>query len=164
MNRLRQSNWLFLASLLAAFMLQLLPLPAAAEVFKPWWLALLLIYWALDAPERMGLGLAFALGLCGDLLVGELLGEQAMRLTVMAFIVLRFRSRLRFFPLGQQTLAVLALLLNDRVVSLMIRGFSGDAMPPASFWIAPLAGTLAWPLVSILLDNLRLRQRNREAG
>ena len=143
MNRARLQNWIFSGSLVAAFLLQLMPLPPGAEPFKPYWLGLVVVYWAIEAPERMGLGLAFALGLVGDLLVGELLGEQAMRLVVLAFIVLRFRSRLRFFPLGQQALAVLALLLNDRVVTLMIRGFSGEAMPPATFWIAPLTGTLA---------------------
>ncbi|MBX3689492.1 rod shape-determining protein MreD [Dokdonella sp.] len=162
MNRIRQQTWLFSGSLLLAFVLQLMPLPGALEPFKPYWLGLMVIYWSLDAPERMGLGLAFVLGLGGDLLAGELLGEQAMRLTVLSFIVLRFRSRLRFFPLGQQALAVLALLVNDRIVTLMIRGFSGEAMPPASFWIAPAIGTLAWPLLSVLLDNLRLRQRARE--
>ena len=159
MNRARLQNWIFSGSLLAAFLLQLMPLPPGAEPFKPYWLGLVVVYWAIEAPERMGLGLAFALGLVGDLLVGELLGEQAMRLVVLAFIVLRFRSRLRFFPLGQQALAILALLLNDRVVTLMIRGFSGEAMPPATFWIAPLTGTLVWPLLYVLLDNLRLRQR-----
>ena len=137
MSRARLQNWIFSGSLIAAFLLQLMPLPPGAEPFKPYWLGLVVVYWAIEAPERMGLGLAFALGLVGDLLVGELLGEQAMRLVVLAFIVLRFRSRLRFFPLGQQALAVLALLLNDRVVTLMIRGFSGEAMPPATFWIAP---------------------------
>lgn len=159
MNRVRLQNWIFSGSLIAAFLLQLMPLPPGAEPFKPYWLGLVVVYWAIEAPERMGLGLAFALGLVGDLLVGELLGEQAMRLVVLAFIVLRFRSRLRFFPLGQQTLAVLALLLNDRVVTLMIRGFSGEAMPPGAFWIAPLIGTLAWPMLYVALDNLRLRQR-----
>lgn len=159
MNRANAQNWTFLGSLVVAFVLQLLPLPPGAEPFKPYWLALVIIYWAIETPERMGLGLAFALGLVGDLLAGELLGEQAMRLIVIAFIVLRFRSRLRFFPLGQQALSVFALLLNDRVVTLMIRGFSGEAMPPAAFWIAPLTGTLAWPLLIVLFDNLRLRQR-----
>lgn len=162
MNRARLQNWIFSGSLVAAFLLQLMPLPPGAEPFKPYWLGLVVVYWAIEAPERMGLGLAFALGLVGDLLVGELLGEQAMRLVVLAFIVLRFRSRLRFFPLGQQALAVLALLLNDRVVTLMIRGFSGEAMPPATFWIAPLTGTLAWPMLYVLLDNLRLRQRGAD--
>ena len=75
------------------------------------------------------------------------------------FIVLRFRSRLRFFPIGQQSLAVLALLLNDRMVVMMIRGFAGDPMPPLDFWVAPVVGMLAWPFVFLLLDDLRARIR-----
>jgi len=77
--------------------------------------------------------------------------------------VLRFRSRLRFFPMWQQALAVLALLANDRVVSLMVRAFSGDPMPTASFWYAPFAGMLAWPWVFLLLDDLRARLRTHES-
>lgn len=162
MTRLRLQAWLIAATVLAAFALQLMPLPPLAEPFKPWWLGLIVVYWAIETPERMGLGRAFLLGLCGDILVGELLGEQAMRLLVIAFIVLRFRSRLRSFPLGQQALAMLALLLNDRVVTLMIRGFAGEPMPPATFWFAPLTGTLAWPLLYLALDRLRLHQRSSD--
>ncbi|MBX3700673.1 MAG: rod shape-determining protein MreD [Dokdonella sp.] len=162
MSRLRLQAWLVTATMLAAFALQLMPLPPLAEPFKPYWIGLLVVYWAMETPERMGLGRAFALGLCADILVGQLLGEQAMRLLVLAFIVLRFRARLRFFPLGQQALAVLALLLNDRVVTLMIRGFAGEPMPPPAFWIAPLTGTLAWPLLFVALDRLRLRQRSAD--
>jgi rod shape-determining protein MreD len=81
---------------------------------------------------------------------------------VLAFIVLRFRARLRFFPVWQQALAVLALLLNDRIVMLMVRGFSGETMPPATFWLAPLVGMLAWPFVFLLFDDLRARLRASE--
>jgi hypothetical protein len=41
-------------------------------------------------------------GLVGDLAFGTLIGEQALRLTVLAFIVQRFRARLRFFPRGNR--------------------------------------------------------------
>ena len=131
--------------------------------FKPYWLALVLIYWAIESPERVGLGFAFMIGLCGDVLTGQLLGEQALRLIVLAFIVLRFRSRLRFFPMSQQALAVLGLLLNDRIVVIMVRGFSGDPIPAIGFWIAPFIGMLAWPFVFLLLDDLRARLRANES-
>jgi rod shape-determining protein MreD len=62
----------------------------------------------------------------------------------------------------QQAAAVLALLLNDRIVTLMVRGFSGEAMPPPTYWLAPLVGMLAWPFVFLLLDDLRLRVRGGE--
>jgi rod shape-determining protein MreD len=163
MNRLRGHVLLFWGSLLGCYLLQLMPLPQALLPLKPYWLALVLIYWALETPERVTLGLAFVLGLFGDLFAGELLGEQALRLCVLCFILLRFRARLRFFPMWQQALAVFALLINDRVVLLMIRACAGESPPPASFWLAPLTGTLAWPWVFLLFDDLRARLRVHES-
>lgn len=163
MNRRRAQLLIFTCSFLLAFLLQLAPLPQAALPFKPYWIALILIYWAIEAPDRVGLGFAFLLGLAGDILSGQLLGEQALRLIILAFIVLRFRSRLRFFPMGQQTLAVLGLLLNDRIVVMMIRGFSGDPIPTVGFWVAPLVGMAAWPFAFLLLDDLRARVRAQES-
>ncbi|MCQ4165739.1 rod shape-determining protein MreD [Tahibacter harae] len=163
MNRHRAHFLLFMLSLILACLLQLMPLPDLLLPFRPYWLGLILIYWALEEPERIGLGRAFLLGLVGDVLQGDLLGDQALRLAALAFIVLRFRSRLRFFPMWQQSLAVFALLLNDRVLSLMERTFTGDPLPPLSFWYAPVAGMLAWPWVFLLLDDLRARLRVHEA-
>lgn len=162
MNRTRAQGWLFGGSFALAFLLQLMPLPLVLLPLKPYWVGLVLVYWLIETPERGGLGMAFLLGLAGDVLTGELLGEQALRLVVLAFIVLRFRARLRFFPVWQQALAVLALLLNDRIVMLMVRGFSGEPMPAASFWLAPLAGMLAWPVVFLLFDDVRARLRAKD--
>jgi rod shape-determining protein MreD len=92
---------------------------------------------------------------------GTLFGEQALRLVILVFLVLRFRARLRFFPLSQQALAVLALLLNDRVVAAAIR-----CSPAKAAAAAVLAGAAdrhaLWPWLFLLLDDLRLRLRSRE--
>jgi rod shape-determining protein MreD len=162
MNRARANAVLFWSSVVLCFLLQLMPLPQALLPFKPYWLALILVYWALETPERVGLGLAFVVGLIGDALTGELLGEQALRLCILCFIILRFRSRLRFFPMWQQSLALFVLLLNDRVVLLMIRACAGEPSPPAAFWLAPVAGMLAWPWLFLLFDDLRARLRVHE--
>ena len=162
MNRARANAVLFWSSVVLCFLLQLMPLPQALLPFKPYWLALILVYWALETPERVGLGLAFVVGLIGDALTGELLGEQALRLCILCFIILRFRSRLRFFPMWQQSLALFVLLLNDRVVLLMIRACAGEPSPPAAFWLAPIAGMLAWPWLFLLFDDLRTRLRVHE--
>jgi len=135
------------------------PLPGVLEPFKPYWPALILLYWALESEDRVSLGLAFAIGLGADLLNGVVLGEQALRLCALVFIALRFRSRLRFFPMWQQTLAVLALLLNDRLLLLIVRVLAGASLPPASWWISPFVGALLWPFLFLLLDDLRARLR-----
>ena len=162
MNRLRGNDGLFWGSVFAGYLLQLMPLPQAMLPLKPWWLALVLVYWTLEAPEYVSLGRAFVLGLIGDLFVGDLLGEQALRLCMFCFILMRFRARLRFFPMWQQALAVLALLLNDRIVLLAIRAVAGFTGAPPSYWLAPLVGMLAWPWVFLLLDDARARLRARE--
>lgn len=162
-TRNRASAIVYWASLALALLLALVALPAPLLPLKPFWAALVVIYWALEAPEKMPIGGAFLLGLAGDLLTGSLLGEQALRLAIIAFIVLRLRSRMRFFPMLQQSLAVLALLVNDRVVMLMVRAFAGEGVPDWHFWIAPAVGTLAWPWLFLALDVARQRVRPREA-
>ena len=162
MSRMRGGGSLFWGSFVLALLLGLMPLPPWLAPYKPYWLALVLCFWLLEAPDRVGLGTAFLFGLAADLLFGTLLGEQALRLTILAFIVLRFRPRLRFFTIAQQALAVLALLLNDRAVVLMVRGFSGEGIPPWTFWLSPLTGMLLWPWIFLLLDDLRLKLRQKD--
>ena len=161
MSRLRVSPaWLF-GSLLAAALLALLPLPDFLLIFRPYWLALVVIFWALEAPSQIGFGLVFLVGVLADVLFGSLLGEQALRLCVILFLVMRFRPRLRFFPLSQQALAVGLLLLNDRVITVAVRLVSGEGLPMPGFWLAPLVGALLWPWVFLLMDQLLLRARRR---
>ena len=159
MNRQQLNQWWFIGTLMVALLLMLVPLPAALEPLKPYWPALVLLYWSLESEDRVTLGLAFGVGLCADVLDGVLLGEQALRLCALTFIALRFRSRLRFFPMWQQSLAVLALLLNDRVLLLVVRMLAGASLPPVTWWISPFVGAALWPFLFLLLDDLRARMR-----
>lgn len=159
MNKQRLSLWWFIGTLVFALVSMLVPLPGVLEPFKPYWPALILLYWSLESEDRVTLGLAFMVGLGADLLNGVVLGEQALRLCALVFIALRFRSRLRFFPMWQQALAVLALLLNDRILLLVVRVLAGASLPPASWWISPFVGAALWPFLFLLLDDLRARLR-----
>jgi rod shape-determining protein MreD len=92
-----------------------------------------------------------------DLAFGSLLGEQALRMVILAFILQRFRARLRFFPLSQQALAIGALLVNDRIVTTALHFILGVPSPPALAWFAPELGMLLWAPLFLLFDTLRLR-------
>ncbi|MFC3551323.1 rod shape-determining protein MreD [Lysobacter cavernae] len=154
MTRVRP-QWVLPLSLVVALLLGLLPLPPALQPLRPYWLALVLAYWVIEDPDHVGLGVAFLVGLAGDLTFGGLFGEQALRLVVMTFILQRFRARLRFFPLSQQALAIGGLLLNDRIVTAAIHVALGEPTLPGAFWLAPLSGMLLWPVVFWALDTLR---------
>jgi rod shape-determining protein MreD len=156
---IRRSQWLLPISVFIALLLGLLPLPVLLQPVRPYWLALVVAYWVIEDPDRAGLGFAFLMGLFADLAFGGLLGEQALRLTVMAFILQRFRSQLRFFPLSQQSLAIGGLLLNDRVVSAAVHVTLGEPQLPWSFWWAPLVGMALWAPIFLMLDSVRLGRR-----
>ena len=147
MSRLREGGWVLPVSLVVALLLGLLPLPGPLQPLRPFWLALVLAYWVIEAPSRAGLGLAFCVGLAADLAYGGLLGQYALRLVIMAFILQRFRARLRFFPLTQQALAIGALLLNDRIVDAAIQLALGQARLPWEYWWAPVLGALLFHVV-----------------
>jgi rod shape-determining protein MreD len=151
-----RSPWVLPLSLLVALLLALLPMPLSLQPLRPYWLALVLAYWVMEDPDRIGLGFAFLIGLVADLVIGSLLGEQALRLVVITFILQRFRARLRFFPMSQQALAIGALLLNDRIVTLAIRVTLGEPVLPSLTWFSPLIGMLLWVPVFMLLDGLRM--------
>ncbi len=162
MMRAGWQRWVCYLSLALSVLLLLLPLPDALRPLRPWWPALVLLYWVLEAPDRVGLGTAFVTGLAADVLAGALLGDQALRLLVVVFLAQRFRARLRFFPMPQQSAAVLLLLLNDSLLRWLIRAFAGMSPPPLLTWVAPLVGAALWPFVFLLLDVSRARLRARE--
>jgi rod shape-determining protein MreD len=157
----RARLWLMPVAVLVALLLGVLPLPAALQPLRPFWLALVVAFWLVEEPDRAGLGFAFLCGLVADLMFGTLLGEHALRLVVMAFILQRFRAQLRFFPIAQQALVVGGLLLNDRVVAAALHLLLGLPQLPWQYWIAPLIGMLLWPPVFLVLDTLRLGKRAR---
>lgn len=158
MSRPRR-RWLLPVTIVLALVLGLLPLPPLLQPLRPYWLALVVAFWVIEDPDRAGLGFAFCMGLLADLAFGGLLGEQALRLVVMAFILQRFRAQVRFFPLSQQALVIGGLLLNDRVVSAAVHLMLGEPQLPWSYWWAPLLGMLLWAPLFALIDALRFGRR-----
>ena len=158
-----ESMSLIFLSLVMAALLSLLPVPEVLTPFKPYWVAMVVIYWSLETQDVISLGLAFVIGVVVDTLSGSLMGMHALSLVVMVFLVQRFRSRLRFFPPWQQALSVLALLVNDRIILIWISVLLGESMPTWQYWLAPLAGMVLWPWLFLGLDRLRFRVRRQKS-
>lgn len=161
MSQGRHSTQPIALSVILALVLALTPLPGSLTVFWPYWLALVMIFWGLETNRMLGLGPAFLLGLSLDFLAGALLGQHALSLLILAYLLGLFRHRIRFFPPWQQTLVVLALLVNDRVVQLWVVMASQGTLPGWTFWVAPVTGALIWPWLFLLLDQLRTAWRKK---
>ena len=90
------------------------------------------------------------------------MGLHALSLVVLVYLVRRFRARMRFFPPWQQALAVLALLVNDRIIQLWALLLLGEPMPSWRYWLAPLVGMAIWPWLFLAMDQARLASRQAE--
>jgi rod shape-determining protein MreD len=150
----------FLLSLLAALLLQLVVLPAAVEPLRPLWLPLVLGYWAMWVPEMPVLILAWATGLCCDVVYDSPLGQYALGLVTVAFLLRRLRGTLVVFPLWQATLALAPAWAIYAFLMFWIDGLTHHSADPLRRWLPVLSTTLLWPLVVGVLDSL-LRPRRR---
>ncbi len=163
MTSRRESRSLIFLTIVAAILLTLLPLPEMLAPFKPYWVAMVVIYWSLETQDMISLGLAFLIGLVLDILSGSLMGLHALSLVVMVFLVQRFRSRLRFFPPWQQALSILGLLVNDRIILIWITALLGEPIPTWKYWLPPLVAMVLWPWLFLLLDRIRARTRQQKS-
>lgn len=142
-------------SLVSALVLAIVPLPAAAAPYRPDWVPLVLIFWALMAPERVGLLTAFAMGLALDTLSGALLGQHALAMVTVVYLSVRFHLRIRVFPVWQLSMSVLLLLGLYEFMLFWIDGVAGRSVPTIERWAPVVSGALVWPLVLGYLASVR---------
>jgi len=110
-------------TLLFGLTLQILPLPDWTQIYRPDWVALILIYWSMAIPKKVGLLSAFFSGLLLDVMQGTLLGQHSMALVIIIFINLNLHQRIRVMSLPGQAVYVMILLLINQVAVVWIEGF-----------------------------------------
>jgi rod shape-determining protein MreD len=151
----RRARLIVAATFLMALVLSILPWPVWTEQFRPDWVALVLIYWCMAAPDRVGVGTGWIAGLMLDILYGSLLGEHALAKSLLAFLAVRFHLQLRMFPRWQQAVVVLLLVSANNLLVLWIKNLAGQA-PSAWHYIAPgIVSMLIWPWLFVILRDIR---------
>ncbi|MDG1580699.1 rod shape-determining protein MreD [Pseudomonas sp. GOM6] len=152
-----RNGWVIWCSLLLALLLSVAPMPQFMEVGRPLWLALVLSYWVLALPHRLGMASAWGLGLVEDVLYGSLFGQNALILTLIVFLVLSLQRRLRMFPMWQQSLVLLVVFGLAQLVQLWLNALTGNRLPTLLFVLPALISALLWPWVFAILRGLQQR-------
>jgi rod shape-determining protein MreD len=154
LNR-RQSFSIYVLSVVTAMILRIAPWPDFATNLNPDWILLVLIYWSLAVPERVGIFNAWLVGLLTDVLTGRLLGQYALAYSLAIYLCLKFHKRLRRFPMFQQALFVLVALLIAQSLLYWTENIRHPAHLEAAFWLPVITGTLCWSSVYSLLRKIR---------
>ena len=136
-------------SLTVALLLDLLPIGRA--VWAPDPLLLLLVFWAVHQPARVGMGVAFVLGLCIDVHQAALLGQHALGYTVLVFLGDYLQRRLLWLSVAAQTVQLLPVFFAAQVIEVLVRTAAGGVFPGFGFVLAPVFEALLWPLASMVL-------------
>lgn len=142
--------WLSLiAALLSNMLLNMGLFGRAAWV--PDLLAVVLVFWSVHQPLRIGVGVAFLFGLAMDVHQGALLGQHALAYTVLGFFAISMHRRLLWFPVPNQAIQILPLFAAAHLLSLLVRLLAGDGFPGWSYLLTPVFESILWPLASVIL-------------
>ena len=145
----------------AAAILNLMPWSGWGSWLRPDFVALVVLYWIIEQPRRVGFTAAFSLGLLMDVGEGAYLGQHALSYTILAYAGIALNRRVRMFGAGAQIVHVVPLLLVNDVIVLGVRMLSGAEFPGYRYFLGSFVGGALWPLISVLL-KLPQRPRDRD--
>ena len=145
-------------TLVMALLINLLPWAGWGLWVRPDFVALVLLYWCIDQPRKIGFSVAWVLGLLMDVADGSLFGQHALAYTIVAYAGIVLHRRVQRFSTMPQALHVAPLLLLNDAIVLLVRLAAGSDFPGYWYFFGSLIGGLMWPALSFLL---KLPQRPR---
>lgn len=145
-------------SFVVALLLTSLPLPESFIAFRPDWLLLVLVYWSMALPDRVGIFTGWIFGLTLDVMYGSLLGQNAMSLAIISYLVNVMHLRFRMFPLWQQSVVVFFLVLLHLGLTAWVRGITGNFSLFWMYWLPAVTSALIWPFLFVVLRDIRRLQ------
>ena len=148
-------NSLIVSSFIVTGLLAIVPMPQWAMYYRPEWVALVVIYWVINNPERVGIGVAWVVGIIVDALTGSLFGLHALGLALVAYLALRLRLRLRLFSVSRQASVVLVILGLQLLLIQWLQFLFDLPRGTSMMFLAPaITSALLWPLAWVLLGGI----------
>jgi len=135
----------------AALALNLLPWSGMPLAVKPDFVALVVLYWCIVQPRKIGFATAWALGLMMDVADGSLFGQHALAYSVLAYGGIVLHRRVLMFTMKDQILHVIPLLLLSDLIVLAIRKLAGADFPGFGYFTGSFVGAALWPVLSYVL-------------
>lgn len=150
-------------SLVIAFILTILPVPNWAIWLRPQWVVMVMIFWTLALPSQVSIGTAWMVGLFLDVMLGSLLGEHALCLSLVTYFVVKFRFRVQLLQPWQRHLAVLGFIFLYQLILFLLLGAQGKIPLVWYYWLSPFTSILFWPWVYGILKGCQKRFRISDA-
>tara|TARA_R110000772_G_scaffold46516_2_gene106148 strand:- start:988 stop:1467 length:480 start_codon:yes stop_codon:yes gene_type:complete len=149
--RASQGGSVIVVTIIIAMLLMLVPFPDNLKFARPEWVLMALIYWAMALPQRVGVGYAWIVGLLMDGVMGSPLGVEAFSYAFVIYLILRFHLQLRQYPLWQQALSIMTLVLVVNIPAVVM----ASSFASWHVWLPAITTTILWPIVYAFLRTVR---------
>ncbi len=156
-GRNRSSFWVILLTFVIALVLNMITYPDWMVYAAPDWVLLVLFYWCLAVPERIGVGIGWLAGLFMDILYYAILGQHAIAMAFVALVAVSGHRRIRLYELWQQCVVVLAVAAISILFKVWIYNLTSGTEIRFEFWLSALTTCLVWPVVYNILRLVRHR-------
>ena len=149
-------------SLALAFSLNLMPWQGSALLAHPDFLLIVLIYWCVEEPRRVGATSAFFLGLLMDVAESSLIGQNALVYSLSAYLALSFRLRILHFNRALQALHIFPILLLGQGLFALQLLIINAPVPDPAYYLRSALGMLLWPVLCWVLELPRRQPLKNE--
>ena len=156
-GNVRRRTSVIIITLILALVLNLIPYPDWMQYAKPDWVTLVLFYWCLALPHRVGVGTGGFIGLVQDVLYYSLLGQNGIGKAFVAMVAVVSHRRMRMYHLWQQCVVVFCVSSLEIVLKLWIYRVSNQTDILLVYWLSALTTALFWPVIYNVLRLMRQR-------
>ena len=152
-------NYAIAVSIIAALVLQIMPMPHLADQLRPDWVLLVLSYWTLALPNRVNVGVAFINGLALDILLGTSLGVHSFAMCISIFVLAANYQRLRNYSVWQQAVVIGILASLYHLIVFWLQHLLTDIYFLFTYLWPVITSMLIWPWLFLLLRKFRRQFR-----
>ena len=154
-------NYSIALSIVVALVLQIMPMPAIADLYRPDWVVLVLSYWALALPNRVNVGAAFFTGLILDILLGTSIGVHSFAMSLTIYVLAANHKRLRNYSVWQQSIIIGIMVSLYNLLIFWMQHLLTDIYFLFDYLWPVASSMVIWPWVFWLLRKVRRQLRLR---
>ena len=152
-------NYAIALSLVCALVLQIMPMPAVVDLYRPDWVLLVLSYWALALPHRVNVGVAFINGIILDILLGSSLGVHSFAMCISIYVLAANYQRLRNYSVWQQAFVIGIMSAFYNLIVFWLQHLLTDVYFLMTYMWPVVSSMVIWPWLFWLLRKLRRQLR-----
>ena len=150
-----RSYFVVYSSFFIALLLAIFPLPIYLNAFRPEWILLILIYWTLALPHKIGTFHALVLGLILDLLLGSTIGLHALLLPLFSYFVAINFQKIRCFSIAKMTLLVGATVFLNKLALYLIASTEHEIVLHHYYFLTVFSSMMLWPWFFLFMRTIR---------